>query len=312
MKDPRIVFFGTPDFACTVLQALIDGNYQVVAAVSQPDRPVGRKHVIMPTPVHALAEENSIPVLQPEKLRQEADEILAYQPDLIVTCAYGQIVPDTILQYPQLGCVNIHPSLLPKYRGGAPIHHAILNGDDRTGVCLMEMVRKMDAGRVFACHEVAIGEDMTTAELEVILKEESIRIINEELPRYIAGELEGIEQDEEHVVLAPNISREMEQVRFAKEDVNTAYNHIRGLIDWPVSYGVLEGRRYRFYKAAKQIKAHDNTPGEVLGYENGAMNIAAKGGIIKIYELQPEGKKPMGADQFANGAGRSLVGKVFE
>lgn len=312
MTKPRIVFFGTPEFACTVLQALIDEGHQVVAAVSQPDRPVGRKHLIVRTPVHALAEENGIPVLQPEKLRDEADAVLAYDPELIVTCAYGQIVPESILKYPRLGCVNIHPSLLPKYRGGAPIHHAVLNGDDRTGVCLMEMVKKMDAGRVFACHEVKIGEDMTSEELDLKLKEESIRIIREELPRYIAGELEGIEQDEEKVVFAPNISREMEQVHFQEEDVNTAYNHIRALIDWPISYGMLEGKRIKFYKARKEIREHSHVPGEVLGFAEGAMEIAAKGGIIKIYELQPEGKKRMSADQFANGAGRGLNGKVFE
>ena len=173
MNSPRIVFFGTPEFACTVLQALIDEEYNIVAAVSQPDKPVGRKHIIESTPVHALAEKYGIPVVQPDKLRQQADEVLAYDPELIVTCAYGQIIPQTILEYPRLGCVNIHPSLLPKYRGGAPIHHAVLNGDEKTGVCLMEMVNKMDAGRVYACHEVMIGEDMTTAELEEILKEES-------------------------------------------------------------------------------------------------------------------------------------------
>lgn len=312
MTSPRIVFFGTPEFACTVLQALIDEQYQIAAVVSQPDKPVGRKHEIVSTPVHALAEANGIPVLQPEKLRAAADEVLAFDPELVVTCAYGQIVPEAILSYPRLGCVNIHPSLLPKYRGGAPIHHAILNGDDRTGVCLMEMVKKMDAGRVYACHEVAIGEDMTTEELDRILKEESIRIIKEELPRYIAGELEGIEQDEEGVVLAPNISREMEQVHFQQEEVSDLYNHIRALIDWPISYGIIEGKRVKFYQARKEIREHGHAPGEVLGFEKGAMMIAARGGIIKIYELQPEGRKRMSAEQFANGAGRSMIGKVFE
>lgn len=312
MTSPRIVFFGTPEFACTILQALIDEKYHIAAVVSQPDKPVGRKHIIVKTPVHALADDNGIPVLQPDKLRAEADAVLAYEPELIVTCAYGQIVPEKILNAPRLGCVNIHPSLLPKYRGGAPIHHAILNGDEKTGVCLMEMVKKMDAGRVFACHEVGITPDMTAAELDVLLKEESVRIIKEELPRYIRGELPGVEQDEEKVVLAPNISREMEQIHFQEEEINSLYNHVRGLIDWPISYGVLEGKRYKFYKARKEIREHAYQPGEVLGFENGAMKIAARGGILLVLELQPEGKKPMKAEQFANGAGRSLVGKVFE
>ena len=165
MKKPRMIFFGTPEFAVSILQTVIDMECNVVAVVSQPDRPVGRKHVLTPTPVHALADQYDIPCLQPEKLTENIDMILDYQPDIILTCAYGQFVPSKILSYPKLGCINIHPSLLPKYRGGAPIHHAIMAGEKQTGVSIMKMVKKMDAGKVYAQVTLDIGEDETQAEL---------------------------------------------------------------------------------------------------------------------------------------------------
>ncbi len=312
MSNERIMFFGTPEFACCILQALIDEKYNVIAVVSQPDKPVGRKHRIEPTPVHALAAKYGIDVLQPEKLRDDMDQILAYQPDLIVTCAYGQFVPVKILEAPRLGCVNIHPSLLPKYRGGAPIHHAILNGDKETGVCLMEMVKAMDAGRVWARTVLPIGDDETQAELSARLETASVQLLKEALPKYIAGELEGEPQDEAGVVIAPNIPRELEKVSFQEEDLTKIYNHIRALIDWPVSYGVVDGKRMKFYRVRKQETEHQAQIGEVLGFEKGAMKVACRGGILLVQELQPEGKKRMDAQSFANGAGRELIGKVFE
>ena len=312
MSDERIVFFGTPEFACAILQALIDEKYNVVAAVSQPDKPVGRKHRIEPTPVHALADKYGIPVVQPDRLRDSAEEILSYKPDLIVTCAYGQFVPSVILNAPALGCVNIHPSLLPKYRGGAPIHHAILNGDQETGVCLMEMVKAMDAGRVWARTVLPVGPDETQCELSARLEEASVKLLKESLPKYIAGELEGEPQNDEDAVIAPNIPRELELVSFRKEKLDSLYNHIRALIDWPVSYGMIEGKRVKFYKVRKENCDHNEEPGKVLGFKAGAMRIAADGGVLLVYELQPEGKKRMDANAFANGAGRELVGKVFE
>ena len=312
MKDLKIVFFGTPVFACSVLQALIDEGYSIAAAVSQPDKPVGRKHVIQPTPVHALADRYSIPVIQPDRLKDAAEEIIGLAPDLIVTCAYGQFVPSVILQAPKYGCVNIHPSLLPKYRGGAPVHRAVMNGDTETGVCLMEMVKAMDAGRIWSCRRTEIGPDMTTQQLNTVLEEISRQIIIEDLPKYIAGELEGIEQDPEGVVLAPNIAREEEQVVFAEESADRAYNHIRALIDWPVSYGIIGGKRIKFFAAGREKGDTGRQPGTVLGFADHAMRIAAEGGVICVKELQPEGKGRMSADAFANGAGRALIGKVFD
>ena len=309
---PRIIFFGTSQFACRILQELIDEGQNIAAVVSQPDKPVGRRHTIEKTPVHALAEQYGIPVIQPVKLRAEADSILALEPELIVTCAYGQFVPEIILNAPKYGCLNVHPSLLPKYRGGAPVHRAVMNGDKETGVCLMQMVKAMDAGKVYACCRREILPDMTTEELNLVLEEDAALLLRENLPLYLEGKLPGTEQDEAGVVLAPNISREDEMVRFAEEDVHQAYNHIRALIDWPISYGVVNGKRIKFYRARKEEAAHSCETGTVTGFENGGMRIACKGGFVDILELQMEGKNRMSADAFANGAGRSLIGKQFE
>jgi methionyl-tRNA formyltransferase len=312
MKDPRIIFFGTPDFAVSILQELLNMHYNVVLAVSQPDKPVGRKHHIEPTPIHVLADANEIPVLQPVKLSDSADEVLSYRPDLIVTCAYGQFVNTKILSAPSLGCLNIHPSLLPKYRGGAPIQRTILNGDTETGVSLMEMVKGMDSGRVYAVEKTAVDPDETMSQLSERLNQIAVGMIDKYLPAYLEGKLQGVEQDSSKVVIAPNISREEEQVMFQKEDLQHVYNHIRGLLDLPVSYGMIEGKRIKFYRAGKSAEQTDREFGTVIGFDHHAMLVACTGGILEIYELQPEGKKRMDADSFRNGTGRELIGKRFD
>ena len=312
MEDIRIVFIGTPVFATDILRTLVEENYHVVAVVSQPDKPSGRKHEIKPTPVHELADSFGIPVLQPEKLSKEYQVVLDYEPDLIVTCAYGQIVPETILSYPKYGCLNIHPSLLPKYRGGAPVHHAIWAGDEETGVCLMEMVKAMDAGKVYAKRIVPIDEDDTTESLNLKLRKVSCELLKEELPKYIKGELPGIEQDESGVVIARNISKEDELVSFKNEEIQELYNHIRACIDWPITYGMIEGKRMKFYKVRKEVCHHEYELGEIIGLNNHALEIAAKNGVLKVYELQLEGKNKMNADAFMNGLGRNYIGKVFD
>lgn len=312
MEDVRIVFIGTPVFATKILQVLVEEKYHVVAAVSQPDKPTGRKHLLTPTPVHAMADQYGIPVIQPEKLRKQADEVLAFQPDLIVCCAYGQMIPDSILAAPRHGCLNIHPSLLPKYRGGAPVHHAVWAGDPETGVCLMEMVKAMDAGRVYAEAVVPIGPDETTEELNLKLEDASCELLRRSLPEYLAGKLPGVLQDESLATIAHNISKEEEQVVFAGEEINTLYNHVRALIDWPISYGLIDGHRVKFYRARKRVQPVSEAPGTVLGFEDGAMKIACMGGILLVYELQAEGKSRMTAEAFANGAGRAMIGRKFD
>lgn len=312
MKDLRVIFFGTPIFACAILKTLLEESYNVVAVVCQPDAPQGRKKVLVAPPVKELALKHNIPVVQPVKLRNEVDAVLAYQPDLIITCAYGQMVPTSILEAPKYGCLNIHPSLLPKYRGGAPVHYAIWNGDQETGVCLMEMVKAMDAGKVYACKHVPIHEDETLEELNLELQKVSCNILKESLPLYLEGKLEGVEQDEEGVSICHNISRSEEQVKFHEEEINTLYNHVRAFIDWPISYGAIDGKRIKFYKASKEIIQHAHEPGTILGFDDDAMLVACIGGILHVHELQLQGKKQMDAKSFSNGAGRNLVHHVFE
>ena len=311
MENIRVLFIGTPEFACPILQTLYDGKYNLVAVVSQPDKPVGRKHIIEKTPIHALADELGIPVVQPNKLKEEYASVLAYEPDLIITCAYGQMIPEEVLQYPKYGCLNIHPSLLPKYRGGAPVHRAVWAGDKETGVCLMEMVKAMDAGKVYAKTIVPIAPNDTTSSLNVKLEAVASQLLKEQLPLYLKGELPGVEQDEEGVVIARNISKEEEQVHFSLESAQEAYNHIRALLDWPVAYGMIEGKRIKFYESHLVLEENTFEPGFVVGLEEESLKIALRGGYLYVDVLQPEGKQKMAAKDFMNGAGRNLVGKVF-
>ena len=312
MKQTRIIFFGTTEFASGILQTLIDEGYNVVAVVSQPDKPVGRKHTIQMTPTHALADQYQIPVIQPDLLKEHVDDVLRYEPELILTCAYGQFVPVRILEYPRFGCINVHPSLLPKYRGGAPIHHAVMDGETETGVSLIQMTKAMDAGDIYARVTTPLGKDETMAELNERLLVLSKQLVKENLEDYIAGKLVGEPQDDNKVILGLNITKEEEKVHFAVEDVQTLYNHIRGLIDWPMPYGVVDGKRMKFCKVRMRKEDHQVKPGEILGFKNHAMEVASIGGIIEVYELQPEGKSRMSADAYANGAGRNMIGKVFE
>lgn len=307
----RIVFIGTTDFSTVILKTLCDNGYNVVAAVSQPDKPSGRRQLVAPSPVHRFCMEQNLLCLQPEKLRLETEAILALQPDCIITCAYGQMVPAALLKAPSYGCLNIHPSLLPKYRGGAPMHRAIWAGETETGVCLMQMVEKMDAGAVYASAVLPIGRDETLTELEARLKQTAAALLQKELPKYLRGELKGIPQDDAQAVIARTIAKEEEQVFFAKETGEEAYNHIRALTAWPMSYGLIDGKRIKFVKARFKQEDSGSLAGTVLGFREGAMEIAAKGGVIRILELQPEGKKAMSAKDFANGAGRALIGRRF-
>lgn len=312
MDSVNVVFFGTTSFSTAVFSALLEKDYKVIAAVCQPDKPVGRKHTLQEPPVKQFASAHGIPVYQPVKLSAEADVVLNLKPDLIVTCAYGQLIPTSILNAPKYGCLNIHPSPLPKYRGGAPIQRAVMNGDATTEVCLMEMAERMDSGRVYARIPAEIGADETASELFDQLEEPARQLIKQYLPLYLNGELPGEEQDESRVVIAPNIKREEEQVQFQTEPLPQLYNHLRGLLEEPMGYGMLEGKRVKFAKVRKLEKSMNQPAGTILGFADHAMQVAAQGGILLVYELQMEGKSRLNADAFYNGSGRNLIGKRFE
>lgn len=305
----KIVFMGTPDFAARVLENLIINKFNIVAVVSQKDKKVGRSQVVEETPTKKIANKYNIDVLQPSKLKEEYQEILNYEPDLIITCAYGQFVNKEILDYPKYKCINIHPSLLPKYRGGAPIHWAIMNGETKTAVSIIEMVQKMDAGDILFQQELDIDKDDTYSSLE----DKLINLVNDILPNfinsYIAGNYTRIIQNDDEVVFGLNVKSEEEFVSF-KADVNKVYNHIRGLIDKPVSYGMIDNKRIKFYEAKMEEIKHNYVSGQLIDFSDG-MRVACDNGIIKIYKLQKEGKKLQDFKEFKNG-NQNLIGKIFE
>lgn len=307
----RVIFMGTTPFSCVVLDTLIKNGYDLVAVVTQPDRPFGRKKILKASPVKEMALEHQIPVLQPENIKSEYQMVLDYEPDLVVTCAYGQIVPKIILDYPKYLCLNVHASLLPKYRGGAPIHWSIINGDSETGVTLMRMDPGMDSGGMLARRAVPIEQDDIMSDVETKLMAASIPLIEVDLPAYLKGELDFVEQDESQVTLAYTIQRKDEFISF-KRPTQVVYNHIRGLIKWPVGFSILEDMNIKLHGATMLIKDHKHQPGEIVALDEQGIHVATDDGFIIITKLQPAGKPAMSAADAINGIAQEWEGKVFQ
>ncbi|MGY3713969.1 methionyl-tRNA formyltransferase [Sutcliffiella cohnii] len=304
----NIVFMGTPDFAVPVLQQLINDQYNVIAVVTQPDRPKGRKKVLTPPPVKVEAEKHNIPIYQPEKIRLEEEykKIIELQPDLIVTAAFGQILPKALLDAPKYGCVNVHASLLPKLRGGAPIHYSIIQGEAKTGVTIMYMVEKLDAGDILTQVEVEILESDHVGTLHDKLSVAGSKLLSETLPLLFEGKLNAIKQNDDEATFAYNIKREQEKIDWSK-DGEEIYNHIRGLHPWPVAYTTLEGQVVKVWWGEKITTTKSGNPGEVIHIENDGFIVKTGNNIgIKITDLQPAGKKRMTGEQYLNGAGSAL------
>lgn len=302
--QPRIVFMGTPEIGASVLQQLIDHGYQIVGVVSQPDRPVGRKRELLATPVKKVAEKYEIPVFQPEKIRHNYQPVLDWNPDVIITTAYGQIVPDALLYAPKYKAINVHTSLLPKYRGGAPIHHAILNGDAQSGVTIMYMVDKLDAGDMLAQSIVPIGPEMTMGELHDTLMEEGARLLLEMLPKFFAGEITPIPQDASQVTLAPNISREMEVIDW-QQPAKVVHNQIRGLSPWPVAHTKLAEQNFKIWQARfnPEQTVTDKAAG-TIEIDKKAKRFAVycgDGRAIELQVVQPAGKQKQEVAVYLNG-----------
>lgn len=294
---------GTPDFSVGVLERLINDGYEIVGVVTQPDRPVGRKRILTPPPVKVTAEKHGIPVLQPEKIRvdSEVDKVLALNPDLIVTAAFGQILPNRLLEAPKYGCINVHASLLPELRGGAPIHYAIMQGKEKTGVTIMYMVEKLDAGDMLSKVEVPIEETDHTGSLHDKLSKAGAQLVSETIPKLLNGEITPIKQNEEDATFAFNIKREQELIDWTQggEEV---YNHIRGLHPWPVAYTLLNGTVLKVWWGEKVKTAKQGSAGEVLDIEkDGFVVKTGNDTAIKITDLQLAGKKRMTAEQMLRG-----------
>lgn len=311
----KIVFMGTPAFSVPVLKMIVEEGYDVLAVVTQPDRPVGRKHVLTPPPVKAAAVELGLRVIQPEKLRgsEELQEIIALQPDLIVTAAFGQILPKELLEVPALGCVNVHASLLPKYRGGAPIHQSVLDGEAETGVTIMYMAEKLDAGDIISQRAMAIEDHHTTGQLFDELSIIGRDLLKDTLPAIVAGTNERIPQDETKVTFARNISREQERIDWA-QNARTVFNQVRGLNSWPVAYTTLNGDNVKIWAVRESVETTTEAPGTVVAKAKKFFTIACgEGTAVDVLELQPAGKKAMPAVNYLNGVGSKLeIGERFE
>lgn len=309
----KIVFMGTPDFAVNVLQGLIDNNYDVVGVVSQPDKEVGRKRILTPTPVKEVALKYNIPVFQPVKIRNEYDDILALEPDLIVTCAYGQIIPKEILDYPRLGCINVHGSLLPKLRGGAPIHHAIMDGLDETGITIMYMDVSMDSGDIISQRSIPITDSDNVGILWDKLSLLGRDLLIDTLPSIINGTNDRIKQDETLVTFGFNVKREEEHLDFNKTS-REVFNHIRGLNPWPSAYAVLDDQEMKIYDSEILDKVFSTKLcGEIVDVNKEGIVVKTSDGAVVLKTIKPFGKKMMNSRDYVNGIGKdNLIGKVFK
>lgn len=309
----NIVFMGTPAFSAPILRMLHEEGHHILAVVTQPDRPVGRKKVLTPTPVKEEALALGLPVLQPEKLRgsQEMTAIIALNADLIVTAAFGQILPNDILEAPRLGCVNVHASLLPKYRGGAPIHQSIIDGEAQTGVTIMYMAEKLDAGNIISQRAIPIEEHDHTGSMFEKLSIVGRDLLKDTLAALEAGTNESIVQDESQVTFARNISREQERIDWTKTACQL-YNQVRGLHPWPVAYTTFEEANFKIWWA--QVGGQtDAAPGTVVEINKESFGIATGDGILLLTDVQPAGKKRMTATDYLRGTGSKLqIGDRFE
>ncbi|MGN7386865.1 methionyl-tRNA formyltransferase [Sporosarcina sp. SAFN-015] len=301
----KIVFMGTPDFSVPVLRMLHEEGYDIIAVVTQPDRPVGRKRVLTHPPVKEEALRLGLSVLQPERLRssEELASLIEMKPDLIVTAAYGQILPKDLLEVPHLGCINVHASLLPKYRGGAPIHQAVIDGEAETGVTIMYMVEKLDAGDIISQIKIPILEEDNTGILFEKLSVAGTELLKETLPSIIEGTNERIPQDEKYVSFAGNITREQEKIDWSKGG-NDIFNQIRGLFPWPGAYSVFQGENVKIWKAEKTDVTSTASPGTIVKLLKDKLIIKTGDDTsVAITELQPAGKKRLSAEEFLNGVG---------
>lgn len=312
-EKPRIVFMGTPDFAVPSLEALIDCGYRVVGVVTQPDRPRGRKQVLTPPPVKQAAEKRGIPVFQPEKLRdpEAVQTVLSMEPDLVVTAAYGQIVPQAILDGPGYGCINVHASLLPKYRGGAPIHRAVIEGEKETGITIMKMVPELDAGDILAQRAISIDDRDHAGSLHDKLSRLGAELLIETLPDLLSGRIQPIPQDDGLATYAPNIRREDEWINW-RQPARKIYNHVRGLHPWPVASTTWKGTPLKIWWVEWSDADNDQPPGTVIAAGREGIEVAAGQGTVRITELQPAGKRPMKAEEFLRGRRMSIGERLGE
>ena len=312
MNKIKVVFMGTPSFAVPILEGLIE-NYNVAMVVCQPDRKKNRKGEVIKPDTKVIAENNNIKVFQPYDIRKDYKEIIKVNPDIIITCAYGQIIPEEILKTPKLGCINVHGSLLPKLRGGAPIHHAIINGDKVTGVTVMTMDKKMDAGDIISTRSIEIPDDMILDDLYTKMSYLGRDLLLDTMPSIIDGTCTHTKQNEEEVTFGFNISKEEEKIDFNCEGIDIK-NKVRGLNSTPGAYCIMDNLRMKIYEVEikENIKYKNKVIGEIVEVNNDSFGVICSDSIVYIKDIAIEGKKRCRVKDYFNGIKKnSLVGKVL-
>lgn len=312
-KEVSILFMGTPDFAVPVLEGLIK-NYNVRAVITQPDKKVGREGKVVYSPIKKVAMDNTILVLQPEKLTDALEEIYSLKPTLIVTCAYGNLVPRELLIYPAYGCINVHASLLPKLRGGAPIHRAVMEGYKKTGITIMHMNPYLDQGDIISQREIEISDTDTASIVNDKLKELGRDLLLDTLPSIIDGTAPRIKQDESESTFAFVIKKEDEKIDFSKT-TQVIYNQIRGLNSWPGAYCMYYGKRFKIWESKITDEVYSNKiNGEITRLYPDGIGVKVGNGEIVFTLIQPEGKNKMKASDYINGVAnkQEIIGTVFE
>ncbi len=296
----RVVFMGTPDIAATCLTKILEDGFDVVGVYTQPDRPKGRGMKMVCSPVKEVAVSHNIPVFQPESFRDEesVEQLRALKPDVCAVVAYGQLLPQKILDVPTMGCINIHASLLPAYRGSAPYQWAVLDGLKETGVTAMYLIRKMDAGNIIDTAKTPIGENETAGELLDRLAVLGAGLLSKTLGRLAEGPVESTVQDEEKVTFAPMLDKSMAPIDWTKT-AQQVHNHVRGLHPWPVATMELQGKNFKVH--ATRIVEGSGKPGEILGLTKTGLKIACGEGAVEVISLQAEGGKRMAAPDYFRG-----------
>lgn len=304
LMSTSVVFMGTPEFAVPILQSLIDNpEYDVQAVLTQPDHHIGRKRTLHQSPVKELAEQYNIEVLQPAKLSKspEMEKIISLQPDLMITAAYGQFLPTKLLAAAKIAAINVHGSLLPKYRGGAPIQYSIINGDKETGVSIMYMVKKMDAGDIISQRSIPIEDTDDSGTMFKKLSLLGRDLLLETLPKLISGDVNPVAQDPDKIVFSPNITSEQEQIDF-RLPARLIDAKVRGLRPAPLGNMVIDGLRTKIYDVTPLEEKTDLEPGKVVRVTKHQLVIAAGDGTTyQINKLKPAGKKAMDITSYLNG-----------
>ena len=308
LKNLKVVFMGTPEFSLNVLEMLIKET-NVIGVVTQPDKIVGKDKEKSFTPIKKLALLHGIKVLQPEKIRKEYTDVLSLNPDIIITCAYGQIIPEDILNYPKYGCINVHASLLPKLRGGSPLHHALIDGYDKTGVTIMYMDKGMDTGDIISQEEIKIKEEDNVGTIHDKLSVMGSLLLLKTLPSILDGTNERIKQNNDEATYCHNITHEEERINFNKT-VREIFNQVRGMNPYPVSYFTLDGKIYKIYEVQYKIGDYKGEAGEIVLCDKKNLAIKASDGLIYLLDLKKEGKKRMLIRDFLNGEKDSFLGKI--